>query len=105
MWRSARPAGSNSMIPRLALPTLHKLAHRYPAVATGPRQTGKTTLAKAAFPDKPHVNLEAPTSALATDDPKAFLAQYPDGAVLDEVQRALALFSWLQGRLDTDGRM
>ena len=95
------------MIPRLALPTLYKLAYWYPAVAvTGPRQTGKTTLAKAAFPDKPHVNLEDPGQrALATGDPKAFLAQYPDGTVLDEVQHAPALLFWLQGRLDTDGRM
>lgn len=95
------------MIPRAATPTLQQLAAWYPSVAiTGPRQAGKTTLAKAVFPGKPYVSLEEPDQReFATSDPRAFLGQFPDGAILDEVQRVPELFSWLQGRLDADGRM
>jgi predicted AAA+ superfamily ATPase len=57
----------------------------YPIVTlTGPRQSGKTTLAKVAAPQLPYVNLENPKDrALATYDPESFLARYPDGAILD----------------------
>lgn len=95
------------MTPRIAAATLQKLAAWYPAVAlTGPRQAGKTTLAKAVFPDKAYVSLEDPDQReFATSDPRGFLGQFPDGAVLDEVQRTPALFSYLQTRMDDDGRM
>ena len=70
---------------------------------TGPRQSGKTTLCKAAFPNHPYHSLEAPDErAFATEDPRAFLAQFPDGAVLDEVQRVPDLLSYLQGIIDAD---
>ena len=56
---------------------------------TGPRQSGKTTLCRAVFPQLPYVSLEAPdVRAFASEDPRAFLAQFPNGAVIDEVQRA-----------------
>lgn len=95
------------MIPRSAAPSLVKLARYYPIVAlTGPRQAGKTTLARACFADKPYLSLEDPDVRLmATSDPRGFLAQFPDGAVLDEAQRAPELFSYLQTRVDSDGRM
>ncbi len=73
---------------------------------TGPRQSGKTTLARAVFADRPYVSLEEPdVRRLAVDDPRGFLARFPDGAVLDEVQRAPDLLSYLQTRVDADGRM
>ena len=94
------------MIPRLAAPRLIELAGYYPIVAiTGPRQSGKTTLARATFPEKPYASLEDPdVRALATTDARGFLAQYPDGAVIDEAQRAPDLFSYLQTRVDGDRR-
>ena len=74
-------------------------------VITGPRQSGKTTLTRASFPDKPYVSLEDPDQRdFATEDPRRFLSQYPDGAVLDEVQRVPDLFSYLQTRVDQDLR-
>ncbi len=72
---------------------------------TGPRQSGKTTLSRASFPEKPYVSLENPEQReFAVDDPKGFLKGYPDGAILDEVQRCPNLLSYLQGRIDEDRR-
>jgi len=63
---------------------------------TGPRQSGKTTLARALFSKKPYFSLEDPdVRQLAIDDPRGFLARMPDGAVLDEVQRAPGILSYL----------
>ncbi|MFM8420957.1 MAG: ATP-binding protein [Verrucomicrobiota bacterium] len=95
------------MVHRTAQSRLADLARWYPAVAlTGPRQAGKSTLARATFPTKPYVSLEDPdTRASAIEDPRGFLARFPDGAVLDEVQRTPNLFSSLQGCLDGDPRM
>ena len=92
------------MIPRVAADTLKGLAGGYPAVAvTGPRQSGKTSLVRAVFPDLPYVSLEDPDEREhAVDDPRGFLHRFPDGAVLDEVQRTPQLFSYLQGILDGD---
>ena len=77
-------------------------ASQYPVVTLlGPRQSGKTTLVRAAFPDKPYATLENPdTRSRALADPKAFLAQFPEGAILDEVQRLPELLSWIQGIVD-----
>ncbi|MGQ0712013.1 MAG: ATP-binding protein [Rhodoferax sp.] len=95
------------MIPRTAAASLLRLARGFPVVAlTGPRQSGKTTLAKAVFPHKPYVSLENPDEReFAQLDPKGFLARFPQGAILDEVQRCPALFSWLQGVVDARGAM
>ncbi|MCC6658733.1 MAG: ATP-binding protein [Rhodocyclaceae bacterium] len=94
------------MIERLASRTLSHLARGFPVLAiTGPRQSGKTTLARMAFPDKPYVSLEDPdVHTLAARDPRRFLAGFPDGAILDEAQRLPDLFSWLQGLADARGR-
>lgn len=90
------------MYPRQARQTLERLARGFPVVAlTGPRQSGKTTLARATFPDKPYVSLENPDERdFAEQDPKRFLARFPEGAILDEVQRCPELLSWLQGIVD-----
>ena len=90
------------MIPRTAHDTLMRLAKGFPLLAiTGPRQSGKTTLAKAAFPDKPYLSLEDPDMRmLAESDPRGLLSRYQDGAILDEVQRAPKLFSYLQTQVD-----
>lgn len=67
----------------------------------GPRQSGKTTLARHTFPEKTYVSLENPDEReTANYDPKAFLNRYPNGAVLDEVQRAPILLNYLQEILD-----
>lgn len=90
------------MVKREAEQELRDLAQAFKAVAvTGPRQSGKTTLVKYVFPGKPYVNLENPDIRLfATEDPRGFLSNYPQGAVLDEVQRVPHLFSFLQEILD-----
>ncbi len=95
------------MIPRQAHPTLLRLAQGFPIVAiTGPRQSGKTTLARATFPHKTYVSLENPEEReFADQDPKRFLDRFPDGAIFDEVQRCPALLSWLQGHVDKRQRM
>jgi uncharacterized protein len=94
------------VIPRLAEPTLHRLARGFRAVAIlGPRQSGKTTLAQAAFPDKPYVSLEATHERLfASNDPQGFLARFPDVAILDEIQHLPQLFPYLQVDMDADRR-
>lgn len=78
-----------------------------PAIAlTGPRQSGKTTLLKSAFPNYDYVNLEhPPTRALALNDPDQFLSQYTKGLIIDEVQRAPELFSYLQVIIDGQKKM
>jgi len=67
----------------------------------GPRQSGKSTLVKKVFPDKPYISLEnIDERDLAEIDPRAFLARFPHGAILDEIQRAPGLFNYLQEILD-----
>lgn len=95
------------MLPRHATTTLRSLAQGYPVLAlTGPRQAGKTTLAQSTFPGKPYVSLEDPdTRAFADEDPRGFLARFPEGAIVDEAQRCPTLFSYLQTRVDAARRM
>jgi len=94
------------MLTRSITPTLIRLAAGFPVLAmTGPHQSGKTTLARHQFADKPYVSLEDPIErAFANDDPRGFLARFPEGAVFDEAQRWPDLFSHLQGMVDADRR-
>lgn len=82
--------------------TVLSLVRQYPIVTiTGPRQSGKTTLVKKLFPKKQYINLENPDQReLAKQDPRAFLNTLPDGAILDEIQRAPDLLSYLQEIVD-----
>lgn len=95
------------MIPRQAAQTAQRLARGFPLLLiTGPRQSGKTTLARALFAERPYVSLENPeTREFALNDPRGFLARFPDGAVIDEVQRVPDLLSYLQGHVDERRRM
>jgi uncharacterized protein len=90
------------MIPRDISTVLRKVAKGYPVIAiTGPRQSGKTTLSRLEFPDKTYVSLEDPDQLrFALSDPRGFLQGFPHGAILDEVQRAPELFSYIQGIVD-----
>ncbi len=94
-----------SMIEREIMPCLVKLFAQYPFVTvTGPRQSGKTTLCRAAFPHLTYVNLEAPDQReFAESDPRGFLSQIGAGAILDEVQRVPELLSYLQVLADEKG--
>ena len=77
-------------------------AAEYPAVTIlGPRQSGKTTLARMTFPNKPYFSLEDPDIRIAAEaDPRGFLSRLESGGILDEVQRLPDLLSYLQGMID-----
>ena len=77
---------------------LLKSANHYPVVTIiGPRQAGKSTLARSCFPDLPYLNLEDPEIRMfATEDPRAFLAQHGNGVILDEIQNTPELLSYIQ---------
>lgn len=94
------------MVPRQLAPHIESLAKRWPAITiTGPRQSGKTTLCRALFPEHSYVSLEAPdVRAYAEADPRGLLAEHAEGAVLDEIQRVPALLSYLQVEVDRDPR-
>ena len=90
------------MIERTIETVLKDMAVKYPVVTiTGPRQSGKTTLCRKVFPDMAYVNLERPDSReYAVADPRGFLAAYPKGVILDEIQRAPHLLSYIQVIVD-----
>lgn len=90
------------MIKRQIFDQIQQAAKAYPVVTiTGPRQSGKTTLCRASFPNHGYVSLEDPQERdFATRDPRAFLARYPSGAILDEIQRTPDLASYIQGIVD-----
>lgn len=92
------------MIPRTLEAGLREAATRMPVVAvTGPRQSGKTTLCRSCFPAYDYVTLEPlDVRDFATSDPRGFLATHPGPAILDEIQRAPDLFSYLQEEVDRD---
>ena len=81
---------------------IKQLALEYPVITIiGPRQSGKTTLARYVFPEKPYVNLEdIDIRNLASQDPRSFLENYPRGAIIDEIQRVPDLLSYIQGIVD-----
>jgi predicted AAA+ superfamily ATPase len=94
------------VFPRLLAPHLRRDATYYPVLTlTGPRQSGKTTLARATFPDHAYVSLEAPDQRrFASADPRGFLAQFTGPVILDEIQHTPDLLSYIQVSVDDDGR-
>lgn len=94
------------MVHRAISEKILQLANKFPVVSiTGPRQSGKTTVARALFPDYRYVSLEHPPSrALAEEDPESFLRGYDKGIVIDEAQYVPHLFSYIQVLADEHKR-
>ncbi|KKQ33530.1 MAG: AAA family ATPase [candidate division TM6 bacterium GW2011_GWF2_37_49] len=92
------------MIKRELFTELLSVAKQFPAVAVmGPRQSGKSTLVKAAFPDYAYVSLEdIDKRTMAKDDPRGFLGSFSQrpGVIIDEVQEVPELLSYMQGIID-----
>ncbi len=90
------------MLTRDAAAIIKQKYQQYPIIAlTGPRQSGKSTLAKQLFPNKPYCSLEdLDHRQFANEDPRGFLNQFPQGAILDEIQNVPELFSYLQTIVD-----
>ncbi len=78
------------------------LAKQYSVIMiTGPRQAGKTSLARHVFPDKPYYSFENPdTRTMISADPRAFFSSNPNGAIIDEFQRYPDILSYIQGIVD-----
>ncbi|MBD3391676.1 MAG: DUF4143 domain-containing protein [Chitinivibrionales bacterium] len=93
------------MIPRHLATQLQRLAPLFPVVTlTGPRQSGKSTLVRAAFPDYQYANLESPeTQDFARKDPQSFLKSLGTHAIVDEIQRAPQILSFVQVLVDEPG--
>ncbi len=102
MQTAEQPDTIMAYIPRNAEPGIQYLASGYPVVVvTGPRQSGKSTLVKHAFPDHHYVSLEdLDQRELAELDPRGFLNQLSGSTILDEAQHCPALFSYIQTRVD-----
>jgi hypothetical protein len=92
------------MIARDVEPRLKALAKQFPAIVlTGPRQSGKSTVCQKVFAGRPYATLESPdVRAFALEDPRGFLRQFPQGAILDEIQNSPELPSYLQEIIDQD---
>lgn len=90
------------MYKRLLGPKLIDLAKKFPAIAImGPRQSGKTTLAKSIFKAYDYVSLEDFDDRTAAEsDPRGFLENFSGGVIFDEIQKVPQLFSYLQGIID-----
>ena len=91
------------MIKRAAHDTVVRLAKQFPVIAiTGPRQSGKTTLAKAVFPDKKYISLDDKNMReIAASSPDDFLQAFPDGAIIDEAQKVPELFDAIKLSVDS----
>lgn len=92
-----------AMIQRQISNQIQALSKKFPVVAVlGPRQSGKTTLVKTLFKEKPYVSLENfNTREFSEKDPEGFFARYPYGAIFDEIQKSPKLLSYMQGVVDT----
>ncbi len=91
------------MIKRDAHGALMRLAEQFPVIAIpGPRQSGKTTLAKMAFPKKRYVSMDDKSlRELAGSNPNDFIRAFPDGAVIDEAQKVPDLFDAIKLAVDS----
>lgn len=92
------------MIQRIAYKKINYFATKYPVITvTGPRQSGKSTLLKTAFPTYKYVSLEDPDIRLiAQTDPRGFLKTYNSKTIIDEVQNVPELFAYIQTLVDKD---
>ena len=90
------------MIQRTLSDKLVALSKKFPVVSViGPRQSGKTTLTRMVFKDYDYSSLEDPDEKeFALSDPKGFLKRFKEGVILDEIQRAPQLLSYIQGIVD-----
>ena len=90
------------MIERIAKDTLLRLASQFPVVGiTGPRQSGKTTLAKMTFPHKQYVTFDDKNMReLAASNPQDFVAAFPGGVIIDEAQKVPDIFDALKFHVD-----
>ena len=93
------------MIRRTLSRKLLALARQFPVVSiTGPRQSGKTTLTRMLFKNYDYASLEEPNEReFAIADPKGFLRRFKEGVILDEIQKAPLLLSYIQGIVDREG--
>ena len=93
------------MIKRKLSDKLVELTKAFPVVTIeGPRQSGKTTLARMTFPGFAYANLEEyATRTLAERDPRGFLVQFPAPTIIDEIQRVPQLLSEIQAAVDANG--
>lgn len=89
-------------IPRTMATSVEEAARYFPVVTlTGPRQSGKSTLLRHLYGDKPYFSMEDPdTRLMVKDDPRGFLLQFHDGVIIDEVQNVPELLSYIQGIVD-----
>ena len=94
------------MIQRTLQEKLLYLSTKFPFVLlSGPRQSGKSILARHSFPDYQYISLEETDNRqFAAEDPRGFIAQYPDNTIIDEVQRVPKLLSYLQTHTDLVGK-
>lgn len=99
-----QPKGFQKMIAREMTEVLKRDATLYPVVTLlGPRQAGKTTLARQCFADYDYVNLEdPPTRELATNDVRKFFALHQPPVIIDEIQRVPSLASSIQVLVDSN---
>ncbi|MCX6251930.1 MAG: ATP-binding protein [Bacteroidetes bacterium] len=95
------------MIERVLNKVLRKASQKSAVISvTGPRQSGKTTLVRAAFPEFHYINLEdLSLREFATSDPLSFLKTYGNQVILDEVQHVSNLFSYIQLLTDENKEM
>lgn len=95
---------SKLFIERKITAVLHEVYHYFSVITLiGPRQSGKTTLLKKVFANLPYYSLEnLDVRQFAINDPMGFLTQHPEGMILDEVQNAPVLMSFIQGMVDKD---
>src|SRR5574338_185871 len=95
------------MIPRQLTQKIKTLFRYFPVLSlNGPRQSGKSTLLKNIFSRLPYISLEDPDNLqLALQDPRRFLGNYTKGVILDEVQNAPKLFSYIQGIVDENAKI
>ena len=90
------------MITRKAQNALERLSTQFPVIAiTGPRQSGKSTLAKASFQTKKYISFDDKYyRELAKSEPKDFLNAFPDGVIIDEAQKVPEIFDAVKETVD-----